>query len=450
MSGELSAFGALVDGLRRTLDVHLAEKANPPRAKRSRKPRFQLSVSRLPEILREQLPDWAELALIAGRENGRDVRWIGDADRRSAAMIWPSFEDDALELLEHAGEHPNTADIALRIAGDLAGKQIPAWEYVTVDLNLPITSVQLFDGWQLASINRTEDPSLPISYGGFLGDFWTPDLLHDRGFGALRRPRSARRLDEATAGENDLIWPLLTLNLLDIPPVRAFTAYLVEPGRRILCPAGGLREGYLPSEVKLWHPQPLTILPRKPHNLDRAIANRLGRYAAEMGSCLAALSVGDRRVLARATEHHLYLAYHEGPTQPKLDGSYVSFRRTVTLEALLASADSDHEGIGRKISQRAAVLANQDDNSRLAVRDIIKSAYSARSAFAHGSGRTRQVDHALLTSTVKIIIRRWLALAAYHGAKRVAALLDDALLSTTVRDGLMHEIAEHESRAGIQ
>lgn len=449
VGSENPAFDDLVDGFRRVLDMYLAEKANPPKAKRPRRPTFQLTVTRLPTILREQFPNWADIVQTAARANGRDIQRPNGRDWRTAIASWSSFEDDARELLEFAGENPDTEAIARRIAGALAGKPIPAWEYVTVDVSVPLTSFPLFDGWQLCSVDRANDPTLPISYATYLSEAWTPDSLHIQGFGALRRPKPAHSLDKTEPGDHELIWPLLTLNLLDLPAVRAFTAYLVEPGRSIITPPDAAR-GHLPSEVKSWHPQPLTLLPSKPQILAPSVATNLGRFAAEIGSRLAELSDRDRRILASAAGHHLYLAYHQGPEQPELDSSYVAFRRTVTIEALLAATDSDHESIRRKVSQRAAVLAGKDDDSRLAVRELVKAAYTARSAFAHGNSRTKPVDHPMLTRTAQIIIRRWLVLAALHGAQRVAILLDDALLSATVRDSLLREIAEHESRAGLQ
>ncbi|MGI5213408.1 hypothetical protein [Plantactinospora sp. CA-290183] len=449
MDGETPAFDDLVDGFRRVLDMYLAEKVNPPKAKRSRRPTLQLSFTRLPTILREQFPNWADIAQMAARANGRDVEWSNGTDWRAAVASWSSFGDEARELLEYAGKNPDTEAIARRIAGALAGKPIPAWEYVTVDVSVPLTSVPLFDGWQLCSVDRANDPTLPMSYSTYLSEVWTPDSLHSQGFGALRRPKLAHSLDKTEPDAHELIWPLLTLNLLDLPAVRAFTAYLVEPGRSIITSPDALR-GHLPSEVKSWHPQPQTLLPTKPQILAPAVAANLERFAAEIGSRLAKLRDGDLRILAHAAGHHLYLAYHQGPKQPELDSSYVAFRRIVTIEALLRGTDGDHESIGRKVSQRAAVLAGQDDDSRLALRELIKAAYGARSAFAHGNSRTRPMDHPLLTRTARVIIRRWLVLVALHGAKRVAALLDDALLSASVRDSLLREIAEHESRAGLQ
>jgi hypothetical protein len=176
----------------------------------------------------------------------------------------------------------------------------------------------------------------------------------------------------------------------------------------------------------------------------------LSAFAREIGSCVAALSEGDRRIFARAAEHHLYLTYHQGKNQPELDGSYVAFRRTVAIEALLRGTDSDHEGIARKVAQRAGMLAGDHDGGRLAVRDLIKAAYSARSAFAHGSESTKQVDQEALKSTAQVVMRRWLALTAIHGARNLTGLLDDALLASEVREQLLQTITEHEHRAGIR
>jgi len=394
----------------------------------------------LVKVLREVFPEWFSVAEAAAQANGRDTRQL---DPRGIVRTW-RIGDDLEELVRHAGDCPDTEVLARRVAGHLAGREIPAWEYVVVDVKSPLISVPLFESWQLCNADRTADPALPIKYKSL--DLWSPRDLHSSGFGALRRPKTARSLDETAPGEHDLLWPLITLNLLNAAPVRAFTAYLVEPGRHVIS-RGISGNGYLPAEVCPWHPQPRTLLPVEPYELDIEAANVLSAGAAVLGSCIGALTPADQQIFARAAEHHLYLAYRQGPAHPELDESYVAFRRTVGIEALLTATERDHEGVSRKVAQRAAMLTGLDDDGRLATRDLVREAYAARSAFAHGGGRTRQVDQIRLAELAQMIMRRWLTAAAIHGANKIPKLLDDALISVAARDGFLQGLAARESQA---
>jgi hypothetical protein len=456
------SFEALVDGLRRGLDSFLAPATKPPAARPERRRRsasqFPLPGQRLIAAIGEQMPDWREVAADVARVNGRDdAGRLEEPDFGSAWLI----ERELLEITRISGARPDTGVLARRMAGHLAGRPLPPWEYVTVDLSTPTLSVPLFDDWQLCCVDRATDETLPLYYPSPYRDLAAPAALRLLGFGALRRPAGMSTLDGASEDHPDLLWPLVMLNLVTDAPVRAFTAYLVEPGRRIVG-GNGLGGYYQPAEVAAWHPRALTLLPHRPQSINAEAATKVSQYAAEFGAHSAALSAADRRQFARAAQHHLYLAYHQAAqplraghtinegvdrTLGDLDPSYVAFRRTVTIEALLRGADSDHDSIGRKVAQRAAVLVGRDDDDRLATRDLIRAAYGARSAFAHGSGKTKPVNLQALASTTQMVMRRWLALAAAHGAKRLATLLDDALLSVTVRDDLLQTIAEHERRA---
>lgn len=437
-------FDVLAEGLRRVLDAYLAQQANPPQPKRLRRRGGLYPQPRdLAMVLDTEFPEWPAVAEAAARANGRDLWWLDKAGRPVSA-----FTVDLEELLDVTGDRRDTATIARRGADYLAGPQVRAWEYVAVDVRVPVISVPLFDGWQLCGVDRVNDASLPIALTALFSEVWAPEQLHSGGFGALRRPKPATALDDTEPGGHDLVWPLLTLNLLNIAPVRAFTAYQVEPGRTVLTrPAS--TGGYLPAELGQWHQQPVSLLPSRPHQLDSGTVGGLEQFATEIGSLITALSNTDRQVLGRAAKHHLYLAYHQGPQQLELDASHVAFRRCATIEALLAGTDRDTDSIGRKLSQRAAILTGHEDSDRLAIRDLVKLAYGTRSSEVHANGRPKPVDLAQLEKLTCLIIRRWLALAGIHGAKGVAPLLDDALLSASVRDQLLASIAEHETRAGL-
>jgi hypothetical protein len=391
--------------------------------------------------------------LAAIQANGR-----GERERSAFASHGATKTENVVRFFfEAAGEHIDTDAVARQAADYLAGRPRPLREHVIVDLSVP-SGVPLFDGWELSPVPSKREPlwalntcALDHTRGGAAG-------LHGEGFGELWRLKPVQALDSTPPGAHDLIWPLIALNLLGPTPVRAFTAYLTEPGRRLMELRDG-RRTYVPKEITAWHRDPLSVA--RPNGggwafrynslrvIDARTASGIGRYAAEFGAALSALKEADRRAFARAAEHHLYLAYHHGGHQGELNGSYVAFRRTVATEILLAGSDKDHGSIARKVSQRAAILIGEDDDDRLAVHASIRAAYAARSAFAHGSQGTKTVDDANLAKVVRLIARRWLALAGSHPGPHMATLLDNALLSVTVRDSVLRTIEEHERRAGI-
>jgi hypothetical protein len=443
MEDDNPAFVALVDGLQRGLDAYLAQKASPAGSSSRRlKGLPSIPETELDVVMRERFPDWLDVAADLAVANGRDERWLSRRHFGTARVL----AQQLLELLKLAGPLPDTAAVARRAAGYLAGRPLPLWEYVTVDIAVPVTGVRLFNGWELCGVDRANDPTLPVEYPEGFEDLWSPGVLHAARFGTLRRPADARTLQDTSTDESDLLWPLIALSLLGATPVRAFIAYLVEPGRRVIRRTAST--SYLPAEVTAWHANPLSLLPYQPQVLDATVTADLGQYAAEIGARIDALAPADRRQFACAAGHHLYLGYQQAGREDELDASYIAFRRTVAVETLLRGADSDHESIGRKVVQRAAVLIGADDEDRLAVQGLIRRAYGARSTFVHGGTKTKQVDQPALARACRVIMRRWLALAAEQGGKRLVTLLDDALLSVSVRDGLLRTLADHERRTG--
>ncbi|MFF0066520.1 hypothetical protein ACFYRC_34305 [Streptomyces sp. NPDC005279] len=455
MQKDTPEFEVLVERIRRGLEARVA------RARRGRGYGHAdmswedlRSAGRVLQPLRsEDYPGVVEAALTAIRTNGRSERERNGFASHGATMT----ENVVRFFFEAAGEHLDTEAVARQAADYLAGRPRPLREHVLVDLSAPACGVPLFDGWELSGTPSRHEPLWRLDAPPIVYERRGAGGLHRAGFGELRRPKPAQALDGTPPGAHDLVWPLIALNLLGPSPVRAFTAYQTEPGRRLI-EVGGFGRAYVPVEITAWHPDPLSAARpnsegwvARPNSraIDASAASGLARYAAEFGSALGALGETDRRAFARAAEHHLYLVYHHGGHQTELNGSYVAFRRTVATEILLAGSDKDHASIARKVSQRAAVLVGDDDDDRLAVQALIQAAYAARSAFAHGSQGTKTVDDTDLERVVRLIMRRWLALAGTHPGRRLAALLDDALLSATVRDSVLQTVEDHERRAGI-
>jgi hypothetical protein len=114
--------------------------------------------------------------------------------------------------------------------------------------------------------------------------------------------------------------------------------------------------------------------------------------------------------------------------------SEAAFRWISAVEGLLADGDSDRGDLTRKAAQRAAVLIGRDDDGRLAIRDLMRDAYAARSAYAHG-GSPKSVDLAALRTVTRKVMVAWIVLSADSPGRPVSAVLDDALLSASTLNG---------------
>ncbi len=153
----------------------------------------------------------------------------------------------------------------------------------------------------------------------------------------------------------------------------------------------------------------------------QAVGNRTQRKAAAR--------------LRRATEHFLTAgetAYGEGDVLSERNAETV-LHYVIALEALLSAPDERPTDLTRKVAQRAAVLAGWDDADRLTVYEFVRSAYAARSRFAHGDEAPE-----IPTPTLRDILRRCLLARLTigdppTGYDSLARLADDALLAEDVR-----------------
>src|SRR5712691_10170988 len=113
----------------------------------------------------------------------------------------------------------------------------------------------------------------------------------------------------------------------------------------------------------------------------------LRRFLAELEPLLAMAlrkkTAGTR--LKRCAEHFLSAGTHahgEGEVLTELNAEAV-LHYVIALEGLLAGTDPDRADFRRKVSQRAAVLAGENDAERLEIARLVRSAYDVRSAYAH-------------------------------------------------------------------
>jgi len=120
-------------------------------------------------------------------------------------------------------------------------------------------------------------------------------------------------------------------------------------------------------------------------------------------------------------------AHREGEVFPPQNADAV-LHYVIAFESLLAGDDPDRGDYTRKVSQRAAVLAGRNDANRLTIEQLVRDAYKARSAYAHGS-EPNKIDLAALRRIARRCILTRLILGDSTPAGHLHILADRALLS---------------------
>ena len=253
-------------------------------------------------------------------------------------------------------------------------------------------------------------------------------------------------LESPDAGHPDRqLWqPLIALSLYDHPlalrlhgnPIlRVWAWYRIEPRRRT---------------DTLFESVPRT--PDGETDIERLLtgafqldaAEMLRRFLEELSPLLtAALSTQAEKKagkakeraanqLRRCAEHFLTAsdAHREAEVSTQ-QNAYAVLHYVIALEGLLTGDDDDRSDLTRKVSQRAAVLAGSNDAKRLEIGRLVREAYSARSAYAHGDKLDKivKVDLAELRRVVRRCILTRLILGDPTPAGRLHELADRALLS---------------------
>jgi hypothetical protein len=373
--------------------------------------------------------------------NSRPSRWTSPSRETilSTATACPLHE--VLKLLT-AEENPDTLALSRRVADHISGQPEPMWQYIAVSIR-PAYPVALHAGWQLAPVDGANDALLPLGYpDGYLAPF-TPEAFHlEHGYGAIRRVSGETDvLGEGSARENRELTPLmLLLNLATDHPVHASFVYYIDPGTGRTLPPELRSEAsdrhFHPKELHRWeHINGYWVPPRRGRVLSAAETEYLSRFARELGALIQRLDGKRQARLLRAADQHLIVAHRtpgsntEIPAVPSMHEPEAAFRWVSALEGLLTSEDGDHSDLGRKTAQRAAVLVGEDDEDRLSIRNLVKSAYAVRSAYAYGGG-DKAIDLAALRTLARKIVISWIVLAAEVQRGDLSDLLDDALLSS--------------------
>lgn len=113
------------------------------------------------------------------------------------------------------------------------------------------------------------------------------------------------------------------------------------------------------------------------------------------------------------------------------------------------ATSTDRSDFIRKVSQRAAVLAVDNDAERLEIGQLVRDAYNARSAYAHGSEPSK-IDLAELRGVVRRCILTRLILGDPTPAGPLHVLADRALLShDELQSQIRRPFDEFAQRAGL-
>jgi Apea-like HEPN len=389
---------------------------------------------------------------------------------------------------------PSDADlpaVARDLAGYLADPPVDIWDYVLIDaigaLQDPIPVV---DGWELVTPSADElRMLLPLPSTAFDQDRpFDPD-----DYGELAMLRRVNRdagpqkgiavpldfLESLDVGhpERQLWQPLIALSLYDHPlalklydhpialsldgnPIlRVWAWYRIEPRRRtdkLFEAVPRTPDGETDIERLLTGAFDLELAPmlRFLEELSPLLTAALSTQAENKAEKKAKEKAADQ--LRRCAEHFLTAsdAHREGKVSP-LQNADAVLHYAIALEVLLG--DDDHSDLTRKVSQRAAVLAGANDDHRLTIEQLVRDAYSARSAYAHGGKRDKiaKVDLAKLRRVVcRCILTRLilgdptrLILGDPIRAARLHELADRALLShDELQSQIRHPFEEFAQR----
>jgi hypothetical protein len=303
-------------------------------------------------------------------------------------------------LLDHNSEYDRHT-VAMEVARYLAGPPVEVWDYGMVDAHIRISGpVDLGSDWELVTPTSQElCDLLPVPSARSFHSEQPFDLETYGGLAMLRRVH-----EHAVALAGHVIYfpserpaltfwqPLLALSLYRNDVIHLWAHYVVEPGGSV---GTRYRDVYTEpwthdGETFIEDPQHGTYILRPDdeehfRRFIQSLATLLSRTAEMVGATSKKpRAVGER--LHRIARNFL-IAGNEAHGQGEVSSEYnaeTTLRYVMALEAPLTSGDSGKSDLARKTSQRAAVLAGTNDEVRLAIRDLVNSAYDVRSKYAHG------------------------------------------------------------------
>jgi hypothetical protein len=385
------------------------------------------------DLIKQEMPGWLKVArAVAGSNSYTEINRIPNgAARYDLARKLADLADSRLET---EGNH----SIAEAIVGYLVGPAFPMWECVALDADFRDGVIPLFSGWELCDARH---PSMQVLFprvrSGDTHRHYPENAVLRRQIELRDRP-----LASVPAGERELTWPMIILNLVRNTGIRAIRAYRLESGRGIIRTTDSFSTNYLPAEVYLWDQNANS---EKHPGIGHSSLNEItdeGHYplsavAAALACRLFSLDTRRRDSFARAADRYMAVTYRsfedQGidrryPRPGKMPSGEAVARLAAVIELLLTGEDSDKVDLTRKVSQRAAVLLGHDDDERLEIRDLAKIMYRVRSAHVHG-GPDTSIELPQIRELARKVMTAWLILSPKLNRGKLPELLDNALLS---------------------
>ncbi|MDQ3913904.1 MAG: HEPN domain-containing protein [Actinomycetota bacterium] len=403
---------------------------------------FALALAALPAL--EDVNDRADAA---ARENRYLIRQDqpGKARRRAGRAL------TAKTLLGTgtAGVLMTGADVSslvAELAGYLAGPSIPVWDYVVIDADISLrASVDVVDGWELVAPSLEDLSSMMAVPSG--ARYLTKPPFPLELYSGLAMLRRIARDAKAVIGwlvnldvrpEHTLWRPLLALSLYQNQVLQLWGRYKVEPGRR-------LDKLFDRVSIEPWTPDGVDVVDRVMFGGFRVDDSNEDELRSFLGAVRPLLDdagpQSEGRIqpskraarLRRVAEHFLTAAedaHGEGEVLSEFNADAV-LHYVIALEAVLAGDDHDKADLTRKVAQRAAIIAGTDDEDRLSIARLVRSAYGARSAYAHG-GEPDTIELPHLRRVVRdCILGRLILGDRSRGGHGLAERADAALLSSS-------------------
>jgi hypothetical protein len=384
--------------------------------------------------------------------------------------------------------------VASDLAGYLAGPPVDIWDYALIDATGALQDpIPVVDGWELVTPSADElRMLLPLpSLAAYHNRPFDPDDYGD--LAMLRRINRDAKPQKDPAVHWDflksrdvdhperLLWqPLLALSLYDNPITQVFhdnpTAlslldepidlslydnpmlrvwawYRIEPRRRtdtLFESVPRTPDGEADIEPLLTGAFGLDVAPTLRRFLEELSPLLTAALSTQAGKKAGKAKEGAADQLRRCAEHFLIAsdAHREGQVSAQKNADAV-LNYVIALEGLLAGDDDDRSDLTRKLGQRAAVLAGDNDAKRLTIELLVRAAYRARSEYAHGGKRDKiaKVDLAELRRVVRrCILTRLILGDPTPAGRRLHELADRALLS---HDELQSQI-RHPSDEFVQ
>lgn len=352
--------------------------------------------------------------------------------------------------------------LAHELAALLSGPPSPIWTYLGLDADIELAGGSVdVAGWELVVLDSEQLTALlpiPMASGQAPTRPWDPETWAGCAF--LRRvdpeatPVSGFAMYLRGPFPERTAWqPVLMLSCWDETVPTVWSEHVVEPARHVGIPLNRVWydiQGGEDWEVEFPYRSTLGVNPGNEATF-RLFCHEVNLLLPDPDGTLWRSSI-----LRAAAARFLAAGEHCTGTAVPFDAERVPdavLNYVAALEALLVM-DGGNAELTRKVAQRAAVLIGTSAAQRLAVAQVVKMAYDARSRWAHGDElpEKRIPDLNALRSICQQTFLSWIAVTATCGAKNQRSVLsercDEALLSPDALTFLRQPVVALEARIG--